>query len=110
MGGRGASGGARTGGDAGGGGGAKSSTRKGGGGGSGLYDIPKFTSASLDKMSRSQIEKLYNKVAVNQQIKQSSQWSKVTISRSEAQRRVNSLLGASSTSAMKRYIKKYGKK
>lgn len=109
MGGRGASGGARSGGS-GGGDGAKSSTRKGGGGGSGLYDIPKFTSASLDKMSRSQIEKLYNKVAVNQQIKQASQWSKVTISRSEAQHRVNSLLGASSTSAMKRYIKKYGKK
>lgn len=110
MGGRGASGGARTGGGSGGASGSKSSTRKGGGGGSGLYDIPKFTSASLDKMSRSQIEKLYNKVAVNQQIKQSSQWSKVTISRSEAQHRVNSLLGASSTSAMKRYIKKYGKK
>lgn len=109
MGGRGASGGARTDVGSGGAGGAKPGTRKGGGG-SGLYDIPKFTSASLDKMSRSQIETLYNKVAVNQQIKQSSQWSKTTISRSEAQHRVNVLIGASSTSAMKKYIKKYGKK
>lgn len=103
MGGRGASGGARSGGVS----SAKSGTNKGGSGGSGLYSIPKFTAATLDKMSRSQLQTLFNKVAVNEQIKIASKWSS-TISRSEAQRRVNSLQRPSSTAAMKRFIRKNG--
>lgn len=80
-----------------------------GGKGNGKYTIPKFTTASLDKMSRAELSKLYNMVAVNHAIDQSSQWSKVTIDRTEAQKRVSALKGATSTSGMKRFIKKHGK-
>lgn len=102
MGGRGATGGTTS--ASGGGGG--SSTR----GGSGAYKIPQFTAASLNKMSRSQLVDLYNKVAVNETIKIAQKYEKRTMSRSEAQARVNSLGGGtSSTAQMKKFIKKYGK-